>query len=110
MCPGVATAISALAVDLDRLAVGQHAVGRIVAVEAGVGARPDGVEASGAQPMIGAPVAAGSGRLAGLWSRWVWVQAIAASGRPPSAARIASTCSGKSGPGSITATSSSPTK
>ena len=61
--------------------------------------------ASGAQPMIGAPVARASGRAAGLWSRWVWVHMIAATGRPPIAASSASRCSGRSGPGSITATS-----
>ena len=58
--------------------------------------------------MIGAPVRSASGRAAGLWSRWVWVHRIAVTGRPPIALSSASRCSGKSGPGSITATSSLP--
>ena len=52
----------------------------------------------------------GSGRAAGLWSRWVWVHMIAATGRPAIACSSASRCSGRSGPGSITATSLSPTR
>ena len=44
--------------------------------------------------------------IAALTAPSVWVQAIAASGRPSSAARIAATCSGRSGPGSMTTSSS----
>ena len=49
-----------------------------------------------------------SGRLAGLWSRWVWVHRMAATRSPPSAAVSMARCGGRSGPGSITATSPSP--
>ena len=52
---------------------------------------PESSRLSGAQPTIGAPVRAWSGRLAGLWSRWVWVHRIAATRSPASAATRAST-------------------
>ncbi len=59
----------------------------------------------GAQPTIGAPVSLASGAAAGVWSRCVCVHTIATIRSPSVAARIASTCSAMSGPGSITATS-----
>ena len=73
-----------LPVDLDRLAVREHPVGRIIAVERRVGARADRFQrqrraADDRRSGRARPAAAA----AGLWSRWVWVHMIAATGRPP---------------------------
>ena len=55
-------------------------------------------------------VAAASAAAAGEWSAWVWVISRWVTRRPSSAASRAATCPTSSGPGSITATSSSPTR
>jgi hypothetical protein len=76
--PGVATASSVQPSPRQRLAIGQHAVGLIVGVERRVGARAAVVERQRRATDDRRPVSAASGREAGLWSRWVWVQTIAA--------------------------------
>ena len=93
-----------LAVDLDTLAVREHLVGRIIAVERSVGARADRFqrERRAAYDRRAGPL--GQRPAAGLWSRWVWVHRIAATGPPGDRLISASRCSGRSGPGSTIAT------
>ena len=50
-----------------------------------------------------------SGSAPGEWSGWVWVTTIQRM-RSPAAATMASRCPSSSGPGSMTATSSVPTR
>jgi hypothetical protein len=79
------------AVAGQSLAIGQHAIGGIVRIERGIGARAAVFQR---QRRAADDRGAGQrreGREAGLWSRWVWVQTIAATRALPTAAWMAST-------------------
>ena len=98
------------AVDLDRLAVVEHPVGRIIAVERRIGARADRLQRQRR---------AADDRRAGALRERPRGRAVVAVGvgahdrrdlRPAIACSSASRCSGRSGPGSITATSRSPSR
>ena len=112
VCPGVASAVSVQPGPATTLPSPIASSGRKPAsrpspppaANAGAGASGTGPRAS-----TGAPARAAKARAPSLWSRWAWVTSTAATRSPATAALSAARWAGSAGPGSITATSPSPT-